>query len=206
MHMLPSFVQGKPSVSSHAASLACTHDKQLSAQAMSLMLWNRSREILSKTTQKWRLAWTQVGIFQIWATQFTQTQNLIVSHRGEGKEKILFSTSQMMAWTEVKIPATHVCIVLKLQEWQTSRAKELTCHSIANLSNYFQLALLGFVLIKIIRHPWITDTGVVFYQLNQFQHLHVTQPFSHHFDAVLIADWLLRLTTLWPTTNNRQAS
>ena len=99
-----------------------------------------------------------------------------------------FSAGQVIFLTKIEMCATHVCIVFKHQEWQTSKAKELACHSIAHLPSCFQVALWGFVSVKIIGHLWIPDTGMILYQLNQFQCLCVIQPFRRHFDVVLIAD------------------
>ena len=88
----------------------------------------------------------------------------------------------------------------------TSKTKKLTCHSIAHLASYFQVALFSFVMIKTIGHPWIPDTWVILYQLHQFWCLHVTQPFHHHFNTVLIADYLMRLKTLWPATHTKKTT
>ena len=99
-------------------------------------------------------------------------------------------------WTKIEICATHVCIVSKHQEWQSNNAKELTCHTIAQLSS--------FVSIKILRHAWIPDTGVILYLLNQFRCLRVAHRFGRQFDTVLIADWLLRPTSMRTSTKRER--
>ena len=129
-------------------------------------LWNRSRGILSKTTQKRSIAQSRKSVFQIWAHSvyndsepdwFTCNPAFVWDWEGEGKDKFLFKRLSEQRSNN----ALPMCAVFKHQAWQTSEGKELICRSTAHLSRYFQVALSCFASIKMIRLAWIPDTGVI---------------------------------------------